>query len=35
MLEHLVLHIDDPDVAYVLPAASGRLLVPGALPRAA
>jgi phospholipase/carboxylesterase len=29
MLEHLVLHIDDPDVAYVLPAASGGSWYPG------
>jgi phospholipase/carboxylesterase len=29
MLEHLVLPIDDPDVAYVLPAASGGSWYPG------
>jgi len=29
MLEHLVLGIDDPDVAYVLPAASGGTWYPG------
>ena len=29
MLEHLVLRIDDPDVAYVLPAASGGSWYPG------